>query len=572
MYLMLAKKFLAEGDEHRARGIILAHRRDPCSDPEVHFQWGLLCEEISAFNQARQSYEQALKLSPRNGKYLYRLARLHFDVGHYEKALDLGTQAVRYGADSEEARRLLAELYESAGHEGSARIVKRTEKESCPLRYFPPTVCEADIDTFLRLFSGREMGYATQKLRADTGQARWVYSGNPVTPDLVEKHILGEITLGGLPLRSDNTVKYAAIHIRPCHRVVLRHLRNPSILTQLGENAEQQAGKLVAVCTAHGIPAYLEDSAAGGRRVWFFFARFFHFLLVKRFLDRVVAAVPLLDSRLVVDPLLATQPVGIGWREQPVMLPMGVDRRTERRSLFKNPDGEAFPEQLKFIRKIRELDEPALRNAFRNAGISLDRISGRSPGETYLKDVAKKCSVLAELNNKAQSGRKLSSDEKLILFYTLGLSAKAKWLIHDVLQPCPDYDYQKVERILGQIKPHPISCLKIRALIPEITASVNCSCAFDLRGGKYPSPFLHLEPETSLCVTAPDSERASLNELARRYFLTLARREEIETELRRLQSVVEARLAGKGVSAVATAHGTLRLVTEGERPQLIMER
>ncbi len=295
--------------------------------------------------------QQALKLSPRNGKYLYRLARLHFDVGHYEKALDLGTQAVRYGADNEEARQLLAELHESAGHEGSARTVRRAEKEPDPLRYFPPTVCEADIDTFVRLFSGREMGYATQELRVDTGQSRWVYSDSPIAPDLVERHILGEITLGGLPLRSDNTVRYAAIQIRPSHRVVFQYLKNPSVLTQLEEAAEQQARKLAAVCSAHGIPAYLEDSGAGGRRAWFFFARFFHFLLVKRLLDRVVTAMPISDSRLAVEPLLATEPVGIGWREQAVMLPLGIDRRTARRSLFEGPDGKAFPEQLKFIRR-----------------------------------------------------------------------------------------------------------------------------------------------------------------------------------------------------------------------------
>ncbi len=55
MHLELAKKLIAEGDEDRARDVILAHRRAPCADPEVHFEWGRLCEEIAAFNQARQS-------------------------------------------------------------------------------------------------------------------------------------------------------------------------------------------------------------------------------------------------------------------------------------------------------------------------------------------------------------------------------------------------------------------------------------------------------------------------------------------------------------------------------------
>ncbi|MDQ7838004.1 MAG: CRISPR-associated primase-polymerase type A1 [Thermodesulfobacteriota bacterium] len=570
MYLTLAKKLLAEGDEDRARDIILAHRRGAGNDPEAHFQWGLLCEEISVFNPACQSYEEALRLSPRNSKYLFQLAHLYADAGRNEKAMRYAEQAVKHDPGHTEARRLLADLLEALGQAGSAGVVRGSEREEkAPLRYFPPSVGQADLDTFLHLFSGREMGYATQALEDVTGGVRWAYQDGPITPQVVEKHILGEITLGGLPLRSDNTVKYAAIHIRPYQRAVFQYLKSPSILIQLEEAAQEQARRLVSACATQGIPAYIADSGQRSRRVWFFFARFFHLLLVKRFLARITEAVPVSDSRLAVESFLATRPVGIGWQEQAVLLPLGVDRRTEKRNLFIDGDGAAFPEQLKFIRKIREIDEPLLRNAFKNPRI---RFGGGVSGPEGLKGMQNKCPVLVELINKAQSGRKLSSDEKLILFYTLGLSAKTKPYIHDILDPCPDYNYQKVVRILQQLKPHPISCLKIRSLVPHITASVNCDCVFDLRGGRYPSPFLHIEPQTFLCTAQHRLAGASLREMANNYFLLLAKREEVGRDMERLERVIEEQLAGKGLESVETAYGSLRRVVRDGSPMLLLER
>lgn len=98
MSLQLAKKPLEEGDEDRARDIIARHRRTPSDDLEVHYEWGLLCEEIGAFNLARECHESALKLAPRNPEYLCKLACLHRDVGQNEKPMRYATQAVKQDA------------------------------------------------------------------------------------------------------------------------------------------------------------------------------------------------------------------------------------------------------------------------------------------------------------------------------------------------------------------------------------------------------------------------------------------------------------------------------------------
>lgn len=573
MYLEMAKKLIAEGDEDRARGIIIAHRQDPCDNPELHFEWGLLCEEISAFNPACKSYEEAVKLDPRNSKYLYQLARLYADAGRHEKALSYATQAVKQDGNHSPARSLLAELLEAMGHKGSAQAVRKQESaESSPLRYFPPSISKADLDTFMRLFSGRELVYAIQQLAQNTGRPQWIYHDGPVTPEVVEQHIEGGATLGGLALRSDNAVKYAAIHIRIYDRALLQYLKTPSALVQLEEMAEQQAQRVVALCAEQGISAYLEDPGLRDRRVWFFFDRFLHFLLIRRFLNRIMESVPLLDSRLVVEPILPTQPVGIGWQEQAIFLPLGIDLRTGRRSLFKDADGLPFPEQLKFIRKIRELDETNVRAAFRRNEIRFSRADAGISGTKDVKELLDHCPVITELIKKAESGRKLNSNEKLIIFHSLGLSAKTRISVHNILYACPDYDYKKVEQILARLKPHPISCIKIRALIPDITASLNCFCTFDLRGGRYPSPFLHIEPQTPLCTAEEDLANSSIKHLAGKYLLQLAKAEEMRQDLKKLETAIGNQMARKAINSVSTPHGTLRLVIDGANPVLVVER
>ena len=94
MSLSQAKRLISEGDENQARNIIIQEKRKACNDPEMLFQCGLLSEEIGAFDLACHSYEEALRLSPLNSSYLYRLGLIYSDAGRYEKAVRLLTKAV----------------------------------------------------------------------------------------------------------------------------------------------------------------------------------------------------------------------------------------------------------------------------------------------------------------------------------------------------------------------------------------------------------------------------------------------------------------------------------------------
>src|SRR4030042_1885902 len=54
-HIALARAYLDEGDEEKARRVIAIKRKLPSKDPVAHFEWGKLCEELGMAQQARDA-------------------------------------------------------------------------------------------------------------------------------------------------------------------------------------------------------------------------------------------------------------------------------------------------------------------------------------------------------------------------------------------------------------------------------------------------------------------------------------------------------------------------------------
>src|SRR4030065_958962 len=90
----------------------------------------------------------------------------------------------------------------------------------------------------------------------------------------------------------------------------------------------------------------------------------------------------------------------------------------------------------------------------------------------------KSCPVVEEILRKARSGRNLRIEEKRVICFTLGFLEDGAKLLHDVLEDCPDYRPNRVNRMALNLGENPISCPKIRELLPETTAYLPCNCSF----------------------------------------------------------------------------------------------
>jgi len=70
---------------------------------------------------------------------------------------------------------------------------------------------------------------------------------------------------------------------------------------------------------------------------------------------------------------------------------------------------------------------------------------------------------------RALGGRILRREEKVALFYTLGLTDHDGDALHRVLEATRDYDHHKVERQRTRLHPNPVSCIKIWELLDNVS-------------------------------------------------------------------------------------------------------
>lgn len=557
-YIALARKYLDEDDEYRARQIILARRLEQAGDPEAQLAWADLCEEAGLAIQARECYLRALRAAPENEEALFNLALLNHATGHYEDAIHGFKKMLIKNPAHQIAGKMLAESYQALGWEGRARAIRpENTKPDSPLRCFPPSLGKEELDIFLNLFSGRETGYMAQRINPGSAEVEFDFINEPLTADVIARHIRGELTAAVLPLRSDKTVKHVAVEIRPVNRILFGNLKNPGGLALIREKALEQGRSLVKLAEKRGLSAYLDHGGGFSFRVWLFFKEFVHFLRVRSFINEFTAEISALDSGLVIEPLTATRGTGVGWEERFLLLPMGLDRATGKRILFLDQEGKPFEEQLVLLKKIREVP-------FRHACEVLREEPNRSvfTGKTrYSRNMEKllqACPVLAEIVAKAGQGRMLSHMEKIIVFYSIGLLDTQGIELHGVLEQCPDYRYAKVERQRTRLKINPISCLKIRRFVPEITSATDCRCSFDLRGGKYPSPLLHVNPRL---VTAERGfggfSQPTLKEAAKRYIDLKRQTLELEQAMEKIGLILDEHFIREGLDRIRIGETTL---------------
>jgi len=575
--LKQAEYFLSSGEEEKARDLAVRWRMVPGQSPAAYRGWGEVCRELGMARQAEECFRMALRIDRDDTDSLFLLAELCADVGRFEEAMGILRRIVRRDPGHTRARELLAENYRALGFTGRAEALcpqpqPRTYEDF--ERYFPPSVGSEDVARFTSLFAGREQGYAVQAVDSRTGEVRLEYRPGFVSPEIVVPHILGEATLAVYPMRSDHTVRHAVVSLHIDAAVREQNIRNRSYLRALDDKMKSHVMKLARCARLYGIPAYPEDAGTFSYRLWFFFDGFVHFLKAGRFAKAFLEKAPPAEGSFVVEPLLATKPVGIGWMERAVVLPLGIERSTGRRCLFLDADGMPYPEQLKHLRRIREMDPSEALRVFSGADGHREIRSSSAvnlPGRA--DTLARYCPVVNELVRRAQAGRILRREEKVVLFYAVGLLDEGCRALHDILEPCPDYRFEKVQRQAARLKPAPISCLKIRELLPEITASVGCNCSFDLRGGRYPSPVLHAAPHL---VPVSDAfappENAPVRDVARRYIDLRLHLEEMSTALGRLERELDARFQKKKIHGLKIDRITLTREEHEGRVAWRMER
>ena len=141
-FLEKAERFLSEGQDGRARDLILRHRLRPGQTAEEYFRWGALCETLRLKLQAAECYDFAISRDPDNTRYLLARAEVACELGELRRAATLFQRVLRL-ADSQTVRQKLARVFLELGRPGAAAAVAgplESVSTETPLRYYPPNL------------------------------------------------------------------------------------------------------------------------------------------------------------------------------------------------------------------------------------------------------------------------------------------------------------------------------------------------------------------------------------------------------------------------------------------------
>ncbi|MBI2374963.1 MAG: tetratricopeptide repeat protein [Deltaproteobacteria bacterium] len=570
----------------------------PVVSPALHARLAQVAESVGDLDRAVLEYNLSLKAEPDQPAVLWRLAHLRLDQGQTDRAVRCLRRLLEAVPTHEEARELLARTLADSGAVPSAvltaneagtprfselarelanrRARAEPSEEPASAATAPRVPTEADVLTFVMAFSAREGVYARQ-WASPTGKAGYTPIHQPFTPQVARHHLLGDYTVGLYAVRRDNTVRWLAIDL-DIASAELRKARDASTLTRLTKAVHKASLTIVDACAKVGLDALLEDSGHKGRHVWVLFEEPIPAGAAKRIGEWLVESAGELPGEVTAEvfPKQAkvTSADGLG---NLIKLPLGVHQLSGRRCELLRAAGGLSRDPFGDLARARRAERAQLSELFA-------RVKGSAPASVLMPEPAPaeglslvpadppyslaqdaevswlraRCAVLDYLVDQASSTHLLSNPERAVVTYTVGHLTSGARAVNAVFDGVMNVEASAL--LKSPLRGHPMSCPKIRARLPEISARVGCNCSFDAIAS-YPHPLLHLESLRARATLeqAPDEvSPAATERLVRDWVKLRADLERLAKLGSELESQLLAVVAARG--SLSTAAGTLSVV------------
>ncbi len=592
----------------------------------AHCQWALLCEDAGLMSLAFSEFQLALRDDRDDPVAGFHLAQLYRERGDHERASALlqrllHTQPAREdwlaayveilyedGAEPRAEQALQQALQHGLPAAAAQRLRRTARRPDQPPSAPPPpepqaelAPSDADCVRFHSLFSGREGVYARQWVRP-SGEGGYTPVHEPLTPAVIRNHLLGSFTAGVYPIRLDGTATFFALDLDIDKQALQRARGEPAYAQQLRDTLRDEGPRLLRVLRDLGFAPLFENSGYKGRHYWVLLEEP-ETADVLHLLGRMLLAwqTPLVPAGLHLEffPKQANvKSKGLG---NLIKLPLGIHRRTGRRSQLLDDAGAALPDPLAALRTVSRASRAALYAAIERLK-ALDTAkpprdivpfevpatdTGQGPPEggttsarvppppapapawteadfetdPRVRHLLAECPVLAELKRLVDEHRRLSHEEQLVLIHTLGHLEGGPQAVNYLFGKCIDVGPEKLMK--DRLKGNPVSCPSIRKKIPHVTRRLACNCHFEFAPDRYPTPVLYL------LTLPPDEQRPQpaaapegLAALAQRFGVLERQRAELEAQWKELRQSLIAALAAMPERAVACAGGRYRLIEQ----------
>ena len=368
----------------------------------------------------------------------------------------------------------------------------------------------------LKIFAGREDIYSLESLGSG-GKRQTETQLLPLTEQVIEGHLKGDITIGTYIQRPNSTVKSIIIDVDVSKKVLLQYDRTTSEFKEYMVKAGQYASEILHIYRNWGLTGYVEYSGCRGYHVWLLFTEWIPVRYANMFCELLERTLPK-DEDISVEYFPNKTRIKPGKYGQCIKLPFGRHIRTGEVSCFMEESGVIAYDLNAFMDGLARYQLPAIKKILAaNTGFSDNGpVTDIELDEEAFKDlpssveaVLQNCNLMKYLCQKASKTGYLTHFERLSLLYVFGhLGEEGKEFIHLIMSMTLNYQYQTTEKFISKIPEKPISCIKLRDQYKSITAEYGCSCSFKRSRNCYPSPVLHaisLSSDITESITVPVS-------------------------------------------------------------------
>lgn len=618
--LLEIRRCLAAGDAARAAEMARRRETREVKDPHLHLRWADLLEEMGLIDDLVTELNLAVRDDPSRQEVSMRLAEVYLDQGQPRRAARVWAElsakdprradfyrewgkALEEAGDYEKAREVYEVGLRRSGDGRFEGLVKNLDfltegaaPAETPQRADSLLPQPRHLVAFLSLFGGREGVHARQWV-SPTGECGYTPVEEPLTPRIVENHILGNYTAGVYPVRIDNTVNFVAFDFDMAKFAVRKTISSRRLWDAAMAKVHQAACRLVDLCAAHEIEVYLEDSGFKGRHAWIFLEEPLPAGVAKKFGDLAASRILPLPVEAAVEIFPRQGSVGRGGLGNLIKLPLGIHKKTGRRALFIEPGGAPLQDQLGFLESVRrvprrllygfiqremrerqqgyaglapkmeeptDLDEHALEAADAAVptptAIPVLRPEYDPDRDPQFQAIMVRCAVLRTIVERARQTGTLTKDEAQVLVHTVGHLERGPEAVNTLFArafPAEDPSLLLKSRLRG----NPISCPRIRSRIPGITSTVPCNCVFDQGADPYPTPLIHVRGVSAddfgrPLGLSPDSLR--LQNLVQEYLKLRKQQREILALAAQYEKQLDRFFDEAGVDTVQTPLGAFR--------------
>jgi hypothetical protein len=371
----LRQLLLDQGRRDEALALARSRETKEVTNPGLHLAWADVLEEMGLVEEVILELHLACRDDPDNLEIFARLGEIYLDQGKPLQAAHLWASVLKRRPREPRSYQELGRALEEAGEFAKARQVYQAGWEQTGATPFqdhlkhltflkesgepatepPPGEQLAPqphhLVTFLGLFSGREGVFARQ-WASPTGESGYTPIQEPLTPKVAENHILGNFTVGVYPVRLDNTVNFIAFDLDLTKFAVNRAITSQKAWEALMAKVHRTACRVLDLASAQDLPAYLEDSGFKGRHVWIFLENPLPAGVAKKCGELLAAQLLPLPPEVTIEVFPKQAMVKQGSLGNLIKLPLGVHRRTGKRALFLEPDGQPYEDQLALLGQV----------------------------------------------------------------------------------------------------------------------------------------------------------------------------------------------------------------------------